>query len=88
LAWRAEIKATAEKQMAKLDRQAQVNILSYLRERVLAADNPRQVGKALHGDKRGLWRYRTGDYRLICDIRDEDKVVVVLAIGHRKQVYR
>ena len=86
MAWRVEFTRTAEKQMAKLDRQVQRAILDYLRKRVRA--NPRQLGKPLRGDKKGLWRYRVGDYRLICDMKDDVTTVLVLASGHRKEVYR
>ena len=88
MAWRVEISSTAETQINKLDRQAQRAIVRYLRERVLEAENPRQIGKPLRGEKKGLWRYRVGDFRIICDIRDESKTAVVLAVGHRKDVYR
>ena len=83
-----EITRTAEKQIMKLARTAQRAIQRFLRERLAACDDPRQWGKALQGEKRGLWRYRVGDYRLICDIRDEVITVVVLEISHRKDVYR
>jgi mRNA interferase RelE/StbE len=86
--WRIEITRTAEKQITKLGRSAQKSIQRFLRERLLAAENPRQWGKPLHGEKRELWRYRVGDYRLICDIQDERVVVLVLEVGHRKDVYR
>jgi len=88
--WRVEISHSAEKQIQKLDRTAQESIVRFLRERVRAADNPRQWGKPLQGDKGGLWRYRVGDYRLgqfrtICDIQDERvTVLLVAAVGHRK----
>lgn len=88
LAWRVEVSKTAEKQLSKLDRLAQATIVSYLRGRVLALDNPRWLGKALHGEKKGLWRYRVGVFRIICDIQDEAKTVKVLALGHRKEIYR
>jgi len=88
LPWRVEISRTAEKQIKKLDRQTQAEVVRYLRERVQEAANPRQFGKALGGEKRGLWRYRAGDYRIICDIQDARKTVLVLALGHRKHVYR
>ncbi len=86
--WRIEITRTAEKQIKKLDRVAQTSILRFLRERIQDADNPRQLGKPLHGDKGGLWRYRIGDYRLICDIQDEKITVLVLRVGHRKDISR
>ena len=91
--WRVEISRSAEKQIQKLNRTAQESIVRFLRERVQAADNPRQWGKPLHGDKGGLWRYRVGDYRLgqfrtICEIQDERVTVLVVSVGHRKDVYR
>ena len=86
--WRIEITRTSTKQITRLDRQAQKSIQRFLRERLTPADDPRQWGKPLHGEKRGLWRYRVGDYRLICDIQDEKIIILVLELGHRKDVYR
>jgi mRNA interferase RelE/StbE len=86
--WAVEISRTAEKQIKKLDRAAQVSVVRFLREQVEPASNPRSLGKPLHGDKQGLWRYRVGDYRLICEIQDKRVVVHVLRVGHRKEVYR
>jgi mRNA interferase RelE/StbE len=86
--WTIEITRSAEKQIKKLDHQAQASIVRFLRERVQPAENPRQWGKPLQGDKGGLWRYRVGDYRLICDIQDEKVTVLVLIVGNRKDVYR
>ena len=86
--WQIEITRTAERQITKLGRPAQKAIQRFLRERLLPAENPRQCGKPLHGEKRSLWRYRVGDYRLICDIQDEGVVVLVLEVGHRKDIYR
>ncbi len=86
--WRIEITRAAEKQITKLSRSAQKTIQRFLRERLLPAENPRQWGKPLHGEKRSLWRYRVGDYRLICDIQDERLVVLLLEVGHRKDIYR
>ena len=88
MAWRIEFTRTAEKQIARLGRPAQARILTYLRQRVLPCENPRQSGKALHGDKQGLWRYRVGKCRIICDIQDDRSTVLVLAVAHRKEVYR
>lgn len=88
MAWRVEISKAAELQITKLDRPVQIRIDKFLRERLLTLQNPRQLGKALCGEKQDLWRYRTGDYRLICDIRDQKEAIVVLAVGHRKEVYR
>jgi len=54
----------------------------------MSAENPRQWGKPLHGENRGLWRYRVGDYRLICDIRDELITILVLEVDYPKDIYR
>jgi mRNA interferase RelE/StbE len=86
--WRVEIIRTAEKQITKLDRSAQKSIQRFLREHLLSVQNPRQWGKPLRGEKRDLWRYRVGNYRLICDIQDERVVVLILEVGHRKDIYR
>jgi mRNA interferase RelE/StbE len=88
LAWRIEITRTAARQITKLDHAAQKSIQHFLRERLTIASDPRQWGKPLRGEKRGLWRYRVGDYRLICDIQDEKITILVLELGHRKDVYR
>jgi mRNA interferase RelE/StbE len=88
LAWRIEVTRTATRQIEKLDHAAQRSIQRFLRERLIEAEDPRQWGKPLHGEKRGLWRYRVADNRLICDIQDEKITVLVLEVGHRKDVYR
>lgn len=88
MAWRVEIKETARKEIKKLDKQIQATIVRFLRERVAAVDDPRQSGKALKGDMGELWRYRVGDYRIICDIQDDIVTVLVLRVRHRKEVYR
>ena len=88
MVWTIEIARTAERQIKKLERAGQKTVLRFMRERLQNTGNPRQWGKPLHGDKKGLWRYRVGDYRLICDIQDERITVLVLQIGHRRDVYR
>ena len=86
MAWRVELSATSEKQLSKIGRPDAKWIVAFLRERV-AANDPRQMGKALHGVKfRGLWRYRVGDYRVVFKIvRNE---VWIFAIMHRRDVYQ
>lgn len=88
MAWTIEFSETSEKQLKKLDRQWQRAILDYLHEEIAMLEDPRQRGKALVGDKKGLWRYRVNDYRIICQILDSELVVVALTIAHRKEVYR
>ncbi len=66
----------------------QKRIVSFLQERIQTADNPRSTGKALQGSLSGLWRYRVGDYRLLCRIEDDELIILVIEIGHRREVYR
>jgi mRNA interferase RelE/StbE len=79
-------KALAE--LKKLDRTSRERITSFLSENVLGMDEPRRLGKALSGGKAKLWRYRTGAFRVVCHIDDVEKIVRVLRVGHRKDVYR
>jgi mRNA interferase RelE/StbE len=71
--------------LRKLAPEAQQTILRYLRERVAGSPDPKQFGKPLRMNLAGLWRYRVGDYRLICRI--EENRLVVLKVGHRREVY-
>jgi mRNA interferase RelE/StbE len=87
LAWNVEFTETAGKQLQRLDKKWQALILDYLEDEIAPLENPRNKGKALMGDKRGLWRYRIGDYRVICKIEDELMVIVAVTVGHRKDVY-
>jgi mRNA interferase RelE/StbE len=86
--WRIEINRTAERQIKKLGRSVQRTIIRFLKERLILLDNPRQLGKPLRGEKGELWRYRVGDHRLVCDIRDQKLTVLLVQVGHRKEVYR
>ncbi len=89
MAWRIEYEAGALKDLKKLDRQVARRLVSFLSERVGTLDNPRSIGSALQGSKLGeLWRYRVGDYRIICEILDGELVVLAVSIGHRREVYR
>lgn len=85
--WKIEFDINVEKELKKLDRQAQKAILKYLRERIATSKNPRDFGKALLGDKSGFWRYRINHYRIICRINDAELIVLVVKVGHRKDVY-
>jgi len=87
LAWRIEITNTAKKQMAKLDRQVQTEIIRYLRERISTDDDPRRFGAPLRKELAGRWKYRVGDYRLICEIQDTKLLVLLLMVGHRSTIY-
>ena len=81
------ISAGALKQLKKLDLHQRAFIMSYIRKNLDGTESPRQTGKALTGEFKGLWRYRVGDYRIVCDIQDDKVVIVVVAVGHRKNIY-
>jgi mRNA interferase RelE/StbE len=89
MAWKIEFAPEAVRELNKLDRQISRRILKFLRDRVANLDNPRSLGSALQGAKLGeFWKYRVGDYRIICRIDDERVLILVLRVGHRKEVYR
>lgn len=88
MAWVVDFDPDAVKDLKKLDRQVQVRILAFLRERVARLENPRTIGEALAGAPLGnYWKYRVGDWRIICDIQDTRIVVRVLRVGNRREVY-
>ena len=89
MGWQIEISETAEKQLAKMDRPVAQRIKTFLRERVAVLSDPRSIGDALKGSELGdFWRYRVGDWRVICELKDEQILVTVLKIGNRREVYR
>jgi mRNA interferase RelE/StbE len=84
-----EFSAEAGRELGKLDPQHAKRILNFLHERVSKLDDPRSIGEALRGSRLGeLWKYRVGHYRLICKIEDDRVVVLVLRVGHRREIYR
>lgn len=88
MAWEIKIDKNAEKELSKLDKQVAIRILKFLRDQLSKLDNPRLRGEALVGTKLGnFWKYRVGDYRLICTIKDELLIVNVVKIGNRREVY-
>jgi mRNA interferase RelE/StbE len=87
LAWRIDFSDTARKQLSKIGRTEVKRITAFLRERLQPMDDPRQIGLALKGAG-NLWRYRVGDYRIVASIEDEQVRVLVVRIGHRREVYR
>lgn len=87
MTWSIELDDAAAKELRKLDKQAQRDILKYFRERIATDEDPRRFGKPLSRSLAGLWRYRVRDYRLVCNIEDDRLVVLVLRVGHRKDVY-
>ena len=88
MAWTVSVSNIAERQLRKLDRPIQKRILDWLSDRIEGCKNPRHFGEPLKGDHAGLWRYRVGDYRILCESQDQKVVFLVLTIGHRRQVYK
>ena len=89
MAWKIELSAQATRELDKLDPPQLKRILKFLNERLAPIENPRSIGQALRGSELGeFWKYRVGDYRLICKIEDDRVLILVLRIGHRREVYR
>ncbi len=89
MTWKIEFDPAAAKELGRLDRQIARRILNFLVERVATLDDPRSLGEALKGAKLGnLWKYRVGDHRLIADIQDGAVCILVVRVGHRREVYR
>jgi mRNA interferase RelE/StbE len=88
MSWKIVLTETAENQMDALDPVVRRRILSFLQERLEKLPDPRLIGEPLTGPRKGHWRYRVGDYRLICKIIHGELIVLVLEIGHRREVYR
>ena len=89
MAWTISYTASARKQLRKLDRPIARRVVDFMDERIAAQADPRNTGQALTGPLLGAyWRYRVGDYRIICDIQDDALCVLVIEIGKRKEIYR
>ena len=78
----------AIKQLKKLDKQTSALILGWIEKNLVDCDNPRQFGKGLTANRKGEWRYRIGDFRLVADIQDDKIVILILNIGHRRDIYK
>ena len=88
MTWKIKFTTEAEKQLEKLDKKDRKRIENYFNERLAVCDNPKDFGSPLQENLKGYWRYRVGNYRLICKIIDDQVVIVVIKIGHRKLVYK
>jgi mRNA interferase RelE/StbE len=88
MTWRVEFDNRARKELRKLDKSSQVRILTWLRETLAIAKDPRRTGTSLKGRMKGLWRYRVGDYRIISQIQDEQVLILVVRVGHRRDIYK
>ncbi len=89
MAWKIEFLPEAQNDLARLDRPVAQRILRFLNARVEPLDDPRKIGEPLRGPDLGkYWKYRMGDYRLVVQIRDDEFIVLIIRIGHRKNIYR
>lgn len=77
-----------EKAFKKLDRYTQKMIKAWIEKHLVGCEDPRANGKGLTANRSGQWRYRVGDYRLICQINDNELVILALSVGHRRDVYK
>jgi mRNA interferase RelE/StbE len=87
LPWTIEYQNATKKQLKRLDPSVRTRIFDFLDERVARDSGPYSVGRALTGPWRGHWRYRVGDYRVICRLRNTQMLVLVVKVGHRSDVY-
>ncbi len=87
MAWKLELSPRAQRQLDELDKTDARRISKFLFERVGKLDDPRKIGERLQGTLSEFWRYRVGDYRIICSLEHDRLVVLVLRIGHRREIY-
>lgn len=85
--YRLELSKKAVNDLKKMDRPVALMLSKKMKDKIDGIENPRSFGKALSGNKKGLWRYRIGNYRIICHIEDFKLIVLALELGHRKNIY-
>ena len=88
MVWTIKYSEVVVKQLKKLDKAVAKRIMQFMSHKVAAQDDPTVFGKALLHDKSGLWRYRIDNYRVVCHLEKQELVILMLRIGHRKEVYR
>ncbi len=79
--------AEAKKELKRLDKHTASLIIGWIEKNLQGCDNPRAKGRGLSANRSGQWRYRIGDYRLITEIQDDKIIILVVSIGHRRDVY-
>ena len=87
MTYSVEYTKSAIKELRKLDSNTRKLLLSWIEKNLVNCSNPRAHGKALRGDKSDQWRYRVGDYRILANIQDDKVVILVLKVGHRREIY-
>lgn len=86
--YRVEYSRTAVKQFKKMDKRIVAFIVAYIEDKLQGCENPRVYGKSLQGNLHDKWRYRVGDYRILAKIEDSRLIIVVVEVGHRKDIYK
>jgi mRNA interferase RelE/StbE len=86
--WTIEFDPRAQRELDALDKSIARRISKFLYERVANLEHPRQIGERLHGTLSEYWKYRVGDYRIICSLEDDRLVGLVLRVGHRREIYQ
>lgn len=86
--YHVEFIKSVKKSFSKLDKYTQIILLNWIEKNLEGCVNPRLFGKPLSGDRKGQWRYRVGDYRIITLIQDNKLIILVIAIGHRRDIYK
>lgn len=87
MTWQLGFSRKADKQLSKMNPRISRVIVAWLLKHLDGCEDPRAFGKPLKGNKAGIWRYRIGDYRVLCDIRDEELLVLAIEVGHRRDIY-
>ncbi|EGD7782852.1 type II toxin-antitoxin system RelE family toxin [Escherichia coli] len=87
MVWTINYSDRALKSLRKMDKQNARRIVDFMDLRIAVAADPRQSGKPLKGELGEFWRYRVGDYRILCEIQDDELVILAATIGHRREVY-
>ena len=87
MVWTINYSDRALRALRKMDKQNARRIVDFMDLRIAVAADPRQSGKPLKGELGEFWRYRVGDYRILCEIRDDELVILAATIGHRREVY-
>lgn len=85
--YKVEYSKTAKKQIKKLDNYTKVMLMNWITKNLVHCDDPRKYGKALRGNLKNQWRYRVGNYRILCEIEDDRLIILIISVGHRRDIY-
>lgn len=88
MSYKVEYSKAAQKQIKKMDRYTQVMIMRWITKNLVGCNDPRAHGKGLKGNLKNQWRYRVGNYRILCDIEDDKLIILVINVGHRREIYK